>query len=200
MRVVRSSCCEPTPQETAALVVPWHHSLQSIIRRLLASKLATAEQSRYHHTLSGARGAKQLVVVTTHRTFSAPHLSTAALTPSTSVTTASPCKPPHGTTWVSFQASRTTKSPRKQVQTRLRPPKSKDKPSSKTTREWYLRRLHTCTYLESVDSCRRETKGVISGPPQKRTQDAAQNVRASETHSQGSTYSLGRNFASTAVV
>ncbi len=42
-------------------------------------------------TLSGRRGAKQLVVVTTHKTFSAPQLSTASLTASTSVTTASPC-------------------------------------------------------------------------------------------------------------
>lgn len=49
--------------------------------RVVASKRA----------LSGRRGAKQLVVVTTHKTLSAPQLSTAALTPSTSVTTASPC-------------------------------------------------------------------------------------------------------------
>lgn len=58
--------------------------------RFLAPKL------RAYRTLSGRRGAKQLVVVTTHKTFSAPHLSTAALTPSTSVTTASPCVTANG--------------------------------------------------------------------------------------------------------
>lgn len=51
--------------------------------------------SRLFFTLSGRRGAKQLVVVTTHKTFSAPQLSSAALTASTSVTTASPCAVSH---------------------------------------------------------------------------------------------------------